>query len=51
MTVKKKNELSPKLLYATKLALVVLVLSTFGLFLYFFQPDLFKLISNIKILK
>lgn len=46
MIVKKDNELSPKLLYATKLALVVLVLSVFGLFIYFFQPNWFKININ-----
>ena len=43
MKVEKDNNLSPKLLYATKLALVVLVLSTAGLFIYFFQPSWFKI--------
>jgi hypothetical protein len=42
MKDKNNNELSPKLMYATKLALVVLVLSVTGLFLYFFQPTWFK---------
>lgn len=37
------NDLSPKLLSATKLALVVLALSSAGLFLYFFQPSWFKI--------
>lgn len=44
MTPKNKNtDLSPKLLSATKLALVVLALSGTGLFLYFFQPSWFKI--------
>jgi Protein of unknown function (DUF3048) N-terminal domain/Protein of unknown function (DUF3048) C-terminal domain len=43
MSPKNNNDnLSPKLLSATKLALVVLVLSLSGLFLYFFQPNWFK---------
>ena len=44
--MKENNNLSPKLLYLTKLALVILVLSVFGLFVYFFQPGWFKI--NIK---
>ncbi|MEI6835746.1 MAG: DUF3048 domain-containing protein [Candidatus Falkowbacteria bacterium] len=46
MSSKNNNELSPKLLYATKLAVVVLVLSSTGLFIYFFQPSWFKF--NLK---
>ncbi len=42
MSQKNSNKLSPKLLYTTKLALVVLVFSFFGLFLYFFQPNWLK---------
>ena len=42
MKEENSSQLSPKLLYATKLALVVLVLSGVGLFLYFFQPSWLK---------
>jgi hypothetical protein len=52
MSSKNNNDrLSPKLLFATKLALVVLVLSFMGLFIYLFQPDWFKinLIKETKI--
>lgn len=40
---KNPSRLSPKLLFVTRLALVVLVMSVAGLFLYFFQPDWLKL--------
>lgn len=39
----KENNLSPKLLLVTKIALVVLLVSSFGLFLYIFQPRWFNL--------
>ncbi len=48
MKSRNNNDLSPKLIYATKLALVVLVLSVTGLFLYFFQPNWFKFDFNLK---
>ncbi len=41
--MKKNNDtLSPKLWKATKIALIILFISAVGLFLYFFQPDLFN---------
>jgi len=43
---KNSSDLSPKLLSATKLALVVLALSAGGLFLYFFQPNWLKINFN-----
>ena len=43
---KNSSDLSPKLLAATKLALVVLALSATGLFLYFFQPNWLKINLN-----
>jgi len=46
MSLKNNNDLSPKLLSATKLALVVLVLSASGIFLYFFQPSWLKINFN-----
>jgi len=46
MSLKNKSDLSPKLVIATKLALVVLLLSVFGLFIYFFQPSWFKFNFN-----
>lgn len=43
MSLKNNNDnLSPKLLSATKLAIVVLLLSAGGIALYFFQPNWFK---------
>ena len=48
MSKKNNNELSPKLLYATKLAVVVLILSVAGLFIYFFQPNWLKFNLNLN---
>lgn len=46
MSKQKDSQLSEKLIKTTKLALVVLVLSLFGLFVYFFQPTWFKINFN-----
>lgn len=47
MTPKNINDnLSPKLLTVTKIALVVLVLSSLGFFIYLFQPDWFNFNLN-----
>ncbi len=42
-TKNNSNNLSPKLLSITKIALVILVLSSAGLFIYVFQPAWFKI--------
>lgn len=42
----KENNLSPKLLLVTKIAIIIIVVSFFGLFLYFFQPSWFNFSFN-----
>lgn len=41
-----ENNLSPKLLAVTKVAILIIVISFFGLFLYFFQPSWFNFSFN-----
>lgn len=42
------NNLSPKLLKVTKISLVILILSSLGLFIYLFQPDWFNFKINLN---
>ncbi len=42
------NNLSPKLLAITKISLVIIILSSLGLFIYLFQPDWFNFKINLN---